>query len=406
MNYRPFLVVLTFLCSLAVGQEFDHASSENVLRLTLTGCVTTALEQSPDMAGPVQQVELAKLALQQAKAQYLPRLGLDLSYGVNIDQSGGFSTGDISGGVFVNYDLFGGFYRKANVERAKATYEMALLQKKESALELTGSVVKTFYQILKSRHRLELTQQSVDNAQKNLRETELRLQSGEADSTDFAYAKLTLQESESDLTIATHVMQQSQSELFRILGINSNGPLELIPAQIETIVLKPIKEYIDFAQTNRLDLQIAEANKKVAELTLKYAKLNKLPQIELFTTGNVPITGSSGNTSFTLTPNLYWEFFDAGDVHFQIEYAKQSLYSAETALQVLKTKIGTDIQKAYDAVIESQQAVGLAGQRAILTNSNLRKSEIRYHGGNCPNLSTNRRNRNWKNRDAKSGRRI
>ncbi len=369
------------LSSFAVCQKFDNSSSQNVIRLSLTDCITTALEQSPDMANAVQGVELAKLALQQAKAQYLPTLGLNLSYGINVDQNGGFSTGDVSGGVYINYDLFGGFYRKANVERAKVAYQMAILQKKQSEIELTGSVVKTFYDILKYRHRLELAQQSVDNAKKNLRQTELRLQTGQVDSTDFSYAKLTLQESESDLISATHAVERSQSELFRILGIQSNGSLDLIPAQIDPIVLKPIQEYIDFAQTHRLDLQIAEQNLKIAELTLKYTKLEKLPQIELFTTGNVPITGANNNASFTLTPNLYWQIFDAGNVHFQIEYAKQNLYSVQTALQVLKTKVVTDIQKAYDAVIESQQAVELAGQRTILAKSNLRKSEIRFYGG-------------------------
>jgi outer membrane protein len=381
MNYCSFLVLLTFLCSFAMSQEFDNSSSQDVIRLSLTDCITTALEQSPDMAGAVQGVELAKLALQQAKAQYLPTLGLDFSYGLNIDQNGGFSTGELSGGIFVNYDIFGGLYRKENVERAKVSYQMALLQKKQAELELTGSVVKTFYDILKNRHRLQLTQQSVDNAEKNLRQTELRLQTGQVDSTDFSYAKLALQENESDLTLAIHALGQSQTELFRILGIKSYGSLELIAAQIDPVVLKTIQEYIDFAQAHRLDLQIAEQNLKIAEVTLKYAKLGKLPQIDLYTTGNVPITGEGNNTSFTLTPNLYWEFFDAGNVHFQIEYAKQNLYSVQTALQVLKTKVVSDIQKAYDAVIESQQEVELAGQRAILAKSSLRKSEIRFHGG-------------------------
>jgi outer membrane protein TolC len=361
--------------------------------LTLLDCISTAMDQSPDMAGPNQQVELATLGLQQAKAQYLPRFGLNVSYGINVDDKGGISTGDVSGGFFVNYDIFNGSYRRANVERAKASLQMALYQKKQSEINLVSAIIKSFYDILKGRHRMDMAKQSVDNAQKNLRQLQIRFDSGLVDSTELSNSKLILQESQSGVDAAQHALDQSYAELNRLMGIGLKSDVQLTPSPFDSIQLKTMQEYTGFALDNRMDLKIALENQKIAEFTLKYAKLGKLPKLNLFTTGNIPITGS-GNASFVLTPNIYWQIYDAGDVHFQIEYAKQNLYSAQTAYQVLKTKIALEVQKAYNAVLEFQQAEDLANQRITLVNENFRKSEIRFQSGEIAEFDYQQANQN------------
>ena len=53
------LIIAILLCSYVTAQEMNP----NTVRLSLLDCITTALEQSPDMAGPNEQVALAKISL-------------------------------------------------------------------------------------------------------------------------------------------------------------------------------------------------------------------------------------------------------------------------------------------------------------------------------------------------------
>ncbi|MFH1033431.1 MAG: TolC family protein [Pseudomonadota bacterium] len=181
--------------------------------------VVLALERRPELQRVRRQVVSARLALDAARAQFLPRLDAQATYYWDDPQAS--YAGDRSNysyGLLMNWDLFTGLSTVKEGDKARAALGEMLAADRQATLNIQLDVKSAYLGLAESLARLEVSRAAVAQAEEAHRLVGQQYQGGAVDVTRFLDADLNLNAARIRAAAAAFDTQKSRADIARALG--------------------------------------------------------------------------------------------------------------------------------------------------------------------------------------------
>ncbi|RJR16888.1 MAG: TolC family protein [Desulfobacteraceae bacterium] len=183
------------------------------------GGTAYALAHRPEMERLRREIDQARLSIDMADADYLPRIDLQTSYYHDgADPSFDYSDRNWTAAVILNWDVFEGGQRPARIKKAKALLDelQALERKVVQAVEL--EVKSAYTRLADARERLEVARASVEQAEESLRLVKIQYNGGSAAITRYLEAEVDRNRARFRATTAFYDREKALASVARALG--------------------------------------------------------------------------------------------------------------------------------------------------------------------------------------------
>lgn len=155
--------------------------------------LTQALAKRPELRKVRQQVVQSAMAVDMARAEYLPRL--DGQYKVYMDdEDADFQTSRDNwvAGVILNWDLFTGLSTPSRVSKARGVLDEMIALDRKTTQSIQLDLKSAYLKLAEAGARLEVTRASVAQAEEVLSLVKKEYEGGSADITRYLEAELAL----------------------------------------------------------------------------------------------------------------------------------------------------------------------------------------------------------------------
>ncbi len=348
---------LAVLITLLAG--FSAAAAETsggATGLTLAEAYHIALKHNAVVMQSVQQLNQAQADVKIATSPLLPQVSLTAE-AVRQKSLGVFGPKHYSDvGVSLSQSIYKGgqYYHDRSASQYAATgQEYSLYRTRQ---EILYAVATHFYNALLARRSVEIAQNQLIRAQRQLQLAEQRQTVGLVSKTAVLRARVQVAAAKEAIEQAKNQHVVALERLALEMGVNQ-APVSLVEPEEMKWHAKSINDYITEALANRQDLKSAKDSVKAAEERIKAQKANFIPSLAL--TGSY--TRANSNDHF-YGANHFWEiglhasyplftgFRDREEV-FKALAAKRQ---ADAALLRLKQEVRVAVRSAY-ADVQTQQ---------------------------------------------------
>jgi outer membrane protein TolC len=291
--------------------------------ISLATAIELAYRHNEELRIALLQLERSQAGLRAEQAALLPTVDLtaDLqntnqtSLGQRVDDS--FTT--LRGAVRSDYDLGLSGERAARLRAAQQQVRLAELRVEQTREELRLNTINDYYAVQQAIADIRINQAFLDEAQRNLRDTQLREEVGVGTRFDVLRADVQVANARQTLTQALSQRQITQRQLARRLNISPTVDLTTLAVEIAGTWPLSLEETIVQAYQNRAELEqflverdFNEAQRQL-QLTATRPNLSLFAQYEVQSLLNPP-AGSQNNTDdgFALGARFAWRLFDGG----------------------------------------------------------------------------------------------
>lgn len=369
----------------------------------LQSLVNQAREGNLDLATSAAQVLQADALLRQAGASLLPQIGASASIsrsGSQASSGGGATDSTVGAGLNASYELDFWGRNRAAVESARATLAATRYDRAALALSIDANVANTWFQWLEVRERLELTQRSLDNAQRVLDLIEARQRFGAADRLEVSQQRTLVLQLQASLPALEQAELQLRNALAILLG-EAPGSAMPTPPELGAIATPGIGAGLP-AQllVRRPDIRASEARLVAANADLTAARAALYPSIALTGQLGVQSLALSGlldapSTTWNLVAGLTQSIFQGGRIRAQIDLseARQQQLLVDyrrTVLQALQ-----DADSALGAVHHARVRFALLELATTEAERAFQLAEARYRAGAITQQSLLDTQRTW-----------
>ncbi|HVN57600.1 MAG TPA: TolC family protein [Bacteroidales bacterium] len=393
MNRRE-KILMTVLISLLSVPLFPQADTV----WTLDKCIDYALKQNITVRKSELATERSAVSYDEAKASRLP--SANGSIGQSFGWRKGSSGSDFSGSNGTNYSanasitLFNGFRVATQIQQANLNIsgsEYALATTKES---ISLNVLNAFLQVLYAEEQVNNSKKQIESIQEQLRLAGERLTLKAITAVDYsqvrsqlASEKLTLANSESQLSIAKITLMQ-------IMEIPAGNPFTISHPGLKDLLnvqrTPDVKKVYETALSLKPQIKEASINKQVAALDEKIAKASYYPSLSAsagISTGysSTYTSGYGSQLNDGLYPtaglSLQVPIYQKNQVKNNIKAAKIGYRDAELSEIDTKNQLRKNIEQACQDVISAQvkYTASIENYNATLESSQL--SEEKFNQG-------------------------
>lgn len=205
LTARNNLIIAQRRLALAIGQaEGEIEISAPLDSSFFAAAISTAhATERADLQAFTLEVESLNIAVERSRAAYLPRLDLSASYGL-YNESGPFGADGQAWrlGAVLDWELFDGFRRDANIARVSAEKAAAAAELSDARREQAFRRAEVELRIEEARAQQESAAQSLTAALESQRLLQQRYESGLADLADLLATQSALDQARSFLVAA------------------------------------------------------------------------------------------------------------------------------------------------------------------------------------------------------------
>jgi len=294
--------------------------------------------------------------------------------------------------------------------------EIVDLQLQQQVTQTSRSVRNAYFDLVSAIGQLQVSQQSLDLARESLRNNERRVEVGTIPPIDIVEAKAEVSRNEESV-ILSEAQVKSVEDALRALILNPKQPdfwtSHLVPAEQPALTPRPVN--LDAAIQNALDhrMDLAQLHREVdqTDITMKYAKNQRLPSINAIlnyglagvggtrtiydTTGGFPVPIGAAQRSFSdALHDVFGNDFKTWSLQFQFSYPiGQSVADAGlaqtkiqreqqlTTLQQLELQVTTQVREAARQVETSLKRVEATRQAREFSDQRYEAEQKRINVG-------------------------
>ncbi len=181
--------------------------------------VILALERRPELKKVRQQVVSARMALDAARAEYLPRLDAQATYYWDDPQAQySDSRTNYTYGLLLNWDLFTGLSTVKEGEKARAALGEMLAADRKTTQNIQLDVKAAYLGLAESLARLEVSRAAVAQAEEARKLVGRQYEGGAADVTRLLDAELNMNSARVRAAAAGYDTQKARADIARALG--------------------------------------------------------------------------------------------------------------------------------------------------------------------------------------------
>ncbi len=364
--------------------------------LALDTAIELAYRNNEQLRVALLLLALSREGLRAEQALLLPTADLN----ANLDNTsqpgggGGLGGGGGSGtrlgaGVRASYDLGLSGERSARIRAAEDQLRLAELQVEQTREELRLATINDYYAVQESIEQIRINQAFLNEAERNLRDTQLREEVGVGTRFDVLRAEVQVANARQTLTQATSQRQISQRELSRRLNVPPSIDLTTLAVGIAGSWPLSLEESIVLAFQNRAELEQFLVERQVNESQRQIQLARVRPNLGLFaqydaqTLLTAPAGVSTGNIndSFSVGAQMTWRFFDGGAARARATQSEIDIQTDEVEFENARNDIRVRVEEAYFTLVANQANITTASVAVNQAEEALELANLRFNAG-------------------------
>ena len=369
------------IISISLRDAIDRGLKSNLGALLTEQGITGARAQRwralqsmlPDVSGRVgESVQQVNLAAQGLKFPGVPEI------------IGPFSNFDARAYLNANVGLTQYESIRSSVENLKAAQFSY-----RNALELVVySVSNAYLQVLTGGANVVNAEAQVKTAQATLDQARQMHQAGVSAKIDELRASVELQARQQDLIVSRNNLDKSRIAFARTIGLPLEQKYELADTlQFTSAPAITPEEALHRAHLNRFDYRQAQSQVRVAELTERGARFERLPSLSFGGNyGDIGISPGNSHGTFVASAGIQVPIFEEGRIRGDIYQAQANLKQSKDQLADLEGRIDAEIRTAFLDIKATSQQVQLADSTVKLADEELSEARERFAAGVTDNL--------------------
>jgi outer membrane protein TolC len=181
--------------------------------------LTHALAKRPELKKARYQVVQSYMAIDLARAEYLPRLDAQARFTMN-DPDARFDTSRDNwvAGIILNWDVFTGLSTRAKVDQARSALDEMLAQDRKTTQTIQLDLKSAYLGLAEAKARIKVTQASVAQAEESLSLVKKEYEGGSATITRYLEAELALNRARIQERAAHYDKEKSLASVGRGIG--------------------------------------------------------------------------------------------------------------------------------------------------------------------------------------------
>ena len=383
------LILLFMLARLGVAQEAKRF-------YTLQEGVAEALDNSWDIRQIEERIHQAEFLKKQARADFLPRLGMDYTY-LYRDEPQAFRSGGVTG-LFVtskeyyqwrgtvSQPIFTGFSLLSAYELAKLGIDQAQISLQQAKLELALRVKEAYFDILGADKAVEEAQKDVEARESAYKVASSFYKVGMIPINELLQAEVELADSKQALVRAEIAAKTARAVFNTVLARPVNEPFDIE----DILTYKPsggdYESFVDEALAKRPEIKALENSLLQADQQIRLAKSKYYPEVafnydyikegDSFDVSGFP--GDEDSDRWEATAVATWTFWQWGKTYYSTkeqESVRNELLQAKGALE---DQISLEVKEAVLSLEREEKNIPTTQKAVEQGEENLRVSSERY----------------------------
>jgi len=371
---------------------FSSANADE--RLTLRGCVETALKNQPAIMAARESVNAGQGRVTQARSPYLPQVNASTGYSENHSLGGAF--GDSTSKSYtttlsVNQVIYD-FGRSGNtLDAARSGARSAELDERRVIQESVLNVKQAYFALLQAKKLVVVSQKTLEQAESHLRQAEAFFRSGSKPKFDVTRAEVEVNSAQLGLINARNSVRIRTLSLYNAMGIDPAGDLDIEDLLSAPVAIPTFEQAMAEAVKVRPEMLRNEADKEAAKARVKAEQSNYLPTLS----ANGAYNWASGTQEMGLFKGdiqnswnagvlLTMPLFEGGITSGRVSEARANLRVLEAQGYLMRQSIVIELNQA-NADIESASArIAMMELSKKKARENLELAQGRYEAGVGP----------------------
>ncbi|MFB6231696.1 MAG: TolC family protein [Salinibacter sp.] len=408
--------VLALLLVLGAFAPSSHAQqSRDTTQITFDEAVRTALDQNTNVKRAQAQARQSNVEVRAEWMDFAPDLSLstDLSrrVGRNFSQvTGSFTTQStdrfgLTGRSSVT--LFNGFENVSSLQQAQQQATADKTNLKRTRREVAFTVMDQFISLVESREIVRVRREQVQAQRKRLRQIREFVDAGSRPKSDEFTAEADLAEAEQQLLQAKREREVAKTQLIQTLQLNPRQAYDFQVPDLEEATLGAaqydLSALINEAFRKRLDLKVAQAERRAAQQGIRSAKASYYPSLSISgrygtdwsSRGRLPDPDGQGFISpgFTeqldnnrgggISLSLNIPIFNRLQRSTQVEQAQVRAQNAKYQLQDKRQQVALQVRQSYLDYKNAVQQLEAANKRLRAAKRARTAAQERYQLGSA-----------------------
>jgi outer membrane protein TolC len=306
-------------------------------------------------------------------------------------------------GVAVTQPMLRGFGSEVNlvaVRQARIDTLSSEYQLRGFAESLVAQVEETYWNYALAQRQIEIFNESLKLAQRQLNETNLRIRVGKLAPTERAAAEAEVAQRRTDLIVAQATLDQTRLTLLRLINpTQSDFWNRDISIKTEPLVtdFQPgnLEDHVRLALRMRPDLNEAKLLVQRGDLQVVKTKNGLLPRLDLFATlgksGYADSLGQSGanmgQRGYDALVGVNFEYPPINrNAQAQFSQARLTRDQSSEAVTNLAQLVQSDVRGAYVSIVRTQEAVVATAVTRRLQEVKVRVESEKFSVGKSTSL--------------------
>ena len=246
---------------------------------------------------------------------------------------------------------------------------------------IAGEAKKAYLNVLRARAGQAIAKSAVEQVTAGVEKARAFERAGLIGKNDLLKAEVALAQAEEGKIKAEAGVALAQSALAAVLGLSPDKRFTLTEKPgVPAAYGRSLSDCVKQAQQNRAELQIAQAQARIARGQGAIEKWNYVPQLVALAQYQHTIGGGDFQpaNAFFVGGALNWKLFEWGKTHYSVKAAEHKTKAAEYALPLLRARIHLEVKKAYLDLQVAQKTMAVAKRSIEQAREGYRIEQVRF----------------------------
>ena len=407
MTRRTSAVILSWMCvsAAAFAQQAPAPTAATTQpgskppprTLTLDQAVQLALGNSKALRAAAEGVNRARGVVNERRAAQQPGVNLDATF-TRLDEGASFEFPGENGEVqtvpiikqnqrsfglnaSLPIDIFGSL---RNARKASEFQEIgARLEFNRSRNQVVLDTKNAFYEVLRSRAFLNVSDQALKNAQDRERITQTYLTAGTGTRFDVLRAQTDVANAQQSVISARNRVNLATANLNNVVGLDQNTPTEVVEVREQPVVETTFDTAVAEAYDTRPEILQAEAQIAAAEKGLDVYSAFTTPPTVSWGYNYQPDQGGFAprTTSWAAMATVRIPLYEGGARKARQQQGRADVESAKLSRRSQMDLVALEVRQAYLAVTEAQERMNVSQAALKQAEEQYRLAQLRFREG-------------------------
>lgn len=339
------------------------ASASGRVEMTFDEILLLAKEREPGLLQAAYDADLGAIQKEQVLSERWPRLDLNTSLYVPLDEGLDTFSDAVYGGLFIKYDLLRAVFNADAASVADSMIQRAREREKEVTTRLYWTLVDVLLNVTYHTRALERHESALESAERGLALADELHASNRTDARIVLEWQTKVREIRTLRDQSAQQLSTAESRLKHLTGlqrareikvVDSDGILAAVDNSDYTYT--EMEDSLSYAWKHRSDIRIAEIDLFLAEMAVIDAKQSRLPELSFgLGLGSMSMYDSWADRTLVGVLNLSVPLFDWGDARRRIAKAKIERNIQRQRMVDLVRRIALEVQESSTQIDAAMQ---------------------------------------------------